>query len=161
MSHAALFPLLADIDNLPATLEMLARLLLAMIGGASLGWDRLMRDKPAGIRTHMLVSLGAAVAMLATLKLSGPNWTAEGPLQSEASRVIAGIVGGVGFLGAGAIIKEGASVHGITTAASIWVAATLGMASALGQYTLAVAGVLLTLFVLRAVAVIEERLVKR
>jgi putative Mg2+ transporter-C (MgtC) family protein len=160
MSHAPFIPLLADIDNLRATLELLARLFLALVVGAGLGWDRASKEKPAGIRTHMLVSLGAAVAMLATLKLSGPQWADSGPLNREASRVIAGIVGGVGFLGAGAIIKEGASVHGITTAASIWVAATIGLACGLGQYTLAVTGTLLTLFVLRVMAVIEERFFK-
>jgi putative Mg2+ transporter-C (MgtC) family protein len=137
---------------------MLIRLLLAIAGGACLGWDRTAKDKPAGLRTHMLVSLGAAVAIVSTLQLSGPGWTRSGALPMDTSRVIAGIVGGIGFLGAGAIIKHQHSVQGITTAASIWVSATIGLACGLGQYSLAVTSAALALLILRTIGWIEWRL---
>jgi putative Mg2+ transporter-C (MgtC) family protein len=147
-----------DWNTLASSLEMLIRLLLAIAGGACLGWERTAKDKPAGLRTHMLVSLGAAISIVATLQLSGPGWTRSGALPMDISRVIAGIVGGIGFLGAGAIIKHQHTVEGITTAASIWVSAAIGVACGLGQYSLAITSAVLALIILWTLGWIEDRL---
>jgi putative Mg2+ transporter-C (MgtC) family protein len=135
-------------------IDIVARLLLALFAGAALGWEREAKDKPAGLRTHMLVALGAAVCIVAGLQYSA----AVDPQHdySTISRVIQGIIGGVGFLGAGSIIQSRGAVHGITTAASIWVVAAIGIASGLGQYMIAILGAGLSLFVLHGIIVLER-----
>ena len=122
-------------------LDVFLRLGAAVVAGAIIGFDREIRDKPAGLRTLTLVSLGSAVFVLAAL--------GDGPSDST-SRVIQGIVTGVGFLGAGTIIRgrEEQSVRGLTTAASVWLAAAIGIACALAYWALVVAGSLFGLLVL-------------
>jgi putative Mg2+ transporter-C (MgtC) family protein len=121
-------------ESLELTSVML-RLLAAAASGAALGYDRELADKPAGLRTHMLVALGSA-----TFGLAGVDATLDGPRPSHAdvTRVIQGIAGGMGFLGAGAIIKGRGrdGVSGLTTAASVWGAGALGLAAGLGAYVL-------------------------
>jgi len=129
--------------------EVLTRLCAAALIGAVIGVDREVRGKPAGLRTHALVSLGAALVVLVVGRVA--------PLGFEhidaVSRVIQGIIAGVGFLGGGAILKssganEQESVHGLTTAASIWLVAALGIASGAGQWLAALIGVALALLIL-------------
>ena len=120
-------------------LEMFARLVLAVIFGGFIGLEREIVHKPAGVRTHMLVSLGSALFVLTTLE-QFPN---------DVSRIIAGIATGLGFLGAGTIFKSKSEVHGLTTAASIWAVAAVGIAIAMGYYTMTALGVLLVLVVLQ------------
>ena len=109
-------------------LEVIARLAVATLIGAVLGADREVRNKPAGLRTHALVSLGAALVVVTTLKLS------VGGNADPISRAIQGIIAGVGFLGAGAILKgrERDEISGLTTAASTWLVASLGVACGAG-----------------------------
>ncbi len=118
--------------------ELVLRLVLAALIGGLIGLEREIVHRPAGIRTHMLVSLGACLLTVITL--------ATAP--AEIARTMAGIVTGIGFLGAGTIFKSKSDVHGLTTAASIWVMAAIGVAIGLGYYliTLVVAG--LALFIL-------------
>jgi putative Mg2+ transporter-C (MgtC) family protein len=118
------------------------RLLVAAAGGAVLGFDRERADKPAGLRTHMLVALGSA-----TFGLAGIDASLDGPKASHAdvTRVIQGVAGGMGFLGAGAIIKGRDGVSGLTTAASVWGAGALGLAAGLGAYMLVLCSSLLSL----------------
>ncbi len=129
--------------------ELVLRIALAMILGGAIGWDRERKEKAAGLRTMILVSLGAAGAMLAAIELSAILSTDDGsPL--DPIRAISGIIGGVGFLGAGAIIHAGGNIRGLTTAASIWVAACIGLTVGAGLYVLAITlamGVFLTLVV--------------
>jgi len=102
-----------------------------------IGWDRERADKPAGIRTHMLVALGSASFTLLGFEVGdhlAPK-TGEG---FDPTRVLQGVIGGIGFLGAGAIIQNRGRVSGITTAASVWVAGALGSAAGVGAYVLAV-----------------------
>ena len=122
-------------------LDVFLRLGAAVFAGAIIGFDREMRDKPAGLRTVSLVSLGSAVFTLTAL---GP-----GAVDST-SRVIQGIVTGVGFLGAGTIIRgrDEQSVRGLTTAASVWLAAAVGVACGLAYWAVAVSAVVLGLLVL-------------
>jgi putative Mg2+ transporter-C (MgtC) family protein len=123
-------------------IEMVLRLLIATALAAVIGYDREVRGKAAGMRTHVMIALGAAAFTLASLYGFGG---------ADASRVASGVVAGVGFLGAGVIFRAGAgsSVAGLTTAASIWVTAGVGLAAGCGLYVLAVAVALLALLVLR------------
>ena len=125
-------------------LEVIARLAVATLIGAVLGADREVRNKPAGLRTHALVSLGAALVVVTTLKLS------VGGNADPISRAIQGIIAGVGFLGAGAILKgrERDEISGLTTAASTWLVASLGVACGAGYWVAALAALGLALIVL-------------
>ena len=121
--------------------ELTARLGLAIVGGAILGWEREAHNKPAGVKTHMLVALGSAGFMLAGLELHEQLLGLNQANNADLMKVLAGIVGGIGFLGAGSIIRAGGTVHGLTTAATIWVAAAIGIACSLGLYILAAVSV--------------------
>lgn len=137
--------------------EVLLRMLLAVGGAAVLGWEREKHGKPAGLRTQMLVGLGAAAFTLATLKLFA-DLNAGGNTQLDPTRVVQGIIGGIGFLGAGTIIEARGSVRGMTTAATIWVVGALGIACGLGYYMLAGCTVGFAWFILVVLGFLEKRL---
>ncbi len=112
---------------MPIELEMVLRLLLATALGAIIGYQRERAGKPAGLRTHILICVGAAIFTIASLYGFGAG--------ADPARVAAGIVAGIGFLGAGAIIRTGEGiVAGLTTAATIWVVAGIGLAAGAGLY---------------------------
>jgi putative Mg2+ transporter-C (MgtC) family protein len=134
---------MTDLDVLRALLK----LTLAVVFGGLVGWQREARDRPAGLRTHVLVCVGSAVYTLASLSFSGPT--------SDPGRVAAQVATGMGFLGAGTIIRHGNVVRGLTTAASLWAVAAIGICVAIGGEGYWIAGlatavVLLTLTVLRS-----------
>ena len=131
------------------------RLIIAMIFGAVIGFQRERAGKPAGVRTHMLVSAGAAVFLIASGEF-GMN-------HDSVSRVIQGLVTGIGFLGAGAILKiyDKREVEGLTTAAGIWMTAALGVAVGLGRFGLALVATLLAWMTLSLVRQLEDMLNKR
>ena len=128
------------------TLTVALRLGLATVLGAAIGLNREMSLKPAGMRTHALVALGAALATHIGLQLAQPG---VGDTAAP-GRIIQGIVAGIGFIGGGAILhrREGASVEGLTTAASIWVVAATGVAAGAGLWRAAVVTVLFSLLLL-------------
>lgn len=126
-------------------LEMFARLAVAALVGGIIGFERRQRDRPAGVRTLSLVSMGAAVFTL--VSIFGFVGAGDRAI-TDPSRVAAQVATGVGFIGAGTILRSGAAVHGLTTATGIWVAAALGMAAGAGMYILSVAGAVLTLVIL-------------
>jgi putative Mg2+ transporter-C (MgtC) family protein len=132
-------------------LVLFGRLLLAVALGAMLGWDRERRDKPAGLRTHILVSLGSASFVGLAMDLQ----TETGGHAIDPTRVLQGVVGGLGFLGAGTIIQGRGHVSGLTTAASVWVVGAVGAAAGLGAYVLAVATAVLALVVLSFLGAVE------
>ena len=136
-----------DTRSVPLQTELLLRFGLAAGLGAVLGWDRQLGRHPAGLRTHVLVALGAAVFTIAGVYGAAGLGTVQ-----DAGRVAAQVVVGVGFLGAGTIwrSRDDRVIHGLTTAASIWLAAGLGMLAAYGLYFLAAGGALLGVAVLRA-----------
>ncbi len=122
-----------------STGELIARLLLAALLGSILGYEREARSKTAGLRTHTLVALGAAM-----FTLSGA-FGFEGS-KADASRLAAGVVSGIGFIGAGTIMRSGLHVSGLTTAATLWMSAALGVGAALGLYAVSIAAGSIALF---------------
>ena len=136
--------------------EIAVRLAVAALLGGAIGAERELRDREAGFRTHLLVAVGAALFTL----VSAYAWTDwafsnRSGLVFDPTRIAAQIVTGIGFLGAGAIIRQGLSIRGLTTAATLWVVAAIGMASATGYYWAAFATtvlVLVTLWPLRVLA---------
>ncbi|HMF83704.1 MAG TPA: MgtC/SapB family protein [Acidimicrobiia bacterium] len=120
---------------------MVLRVLLAVGLGAALGLEREIDNQPAGFRTHILVCLGAALFGLISIHAFAPFEATRNStdVQIDVTRVASQVVVGVGFLGGGAILKYGASIRGLTTAASMWVAAAIGLAVGLGYYWAAVA----------------------
>jgi putative Mg2+ transporter-C (MgtC) family protein len=140
---------------------MIVRLALAAVGGALVGLERQIRDKPAGLRTNMLVGLGAAgfvLTAIATTQISAPDGR---QLSFDPTRILQGIVGGIGFLGAGAILHSRGNIHGITTAAAMWVVAAVGAACGFGQFNLAGAMVAACLVALYPLGYLENRLERR
>lgn len=128
--------------------EVLLRVLLAAVLGAAVGFDRQRTNKPAGLRTHMLVSIGAALfAGAGVLVLSD---FADGPdeLTLDLLRVVAATATGIGFLGAGVIFQSSGTVRGLTTAAGIWVTAGIGLLAGLGMILLAVGAAILAVIVI-------------
>ena len=134
-------------------LTIVARLVLAFLIGALIGWDRETRGKPAGFRTLTMVSLASALYVTAVREAAA----AIGE-PADMGRAMAGIAQGVGFLGAGAIMQSKGEVRWLTTAASLWAAAALGYAAGAGQYLVAGVGTLLVLTILRWLPAIEERI---
>jgi putative Mg2+ transporter-C (MgtC) family protein len=131
--------------------QALLRLSLAAVFGAIIGYEREVIHKPAGLRTMMLVSLGSCLFTLASLE------AAHGFAGADPSRIAAQVVTGIGFLGAGSILRAGTSVVGVTTAACIWLVAAVGLATGLGLYGYALFASLLGFVILRLV----ERLIER
>jgi putative Mg2+ transporter-C (MgtC) family protein len=140
---------------MPDPVLVLIKLILAIVFGGVVGWQREARDRPAGQRTHVLVCVGSAVYTLASTSFTGPT--------SDPARIAAQVATGMGFLGAGTIIRHGNVVRGLTTAASLWAVAAIGLCIGIGGQAfwaagLATAAVLLTLTLLRTA---ERRLMGR
>jgi len=124
--------------------DRLSLLLIAFVLGGIIGLERERRDRPAGLRTHILVTVGAALVMMVSRLVAGESF--------DPGRIAAGVVTGIGFLGAGTIIRYGAGVHGLTTAATIWTASAVGLTVGIGSYTaaaIATAIIFITLTALR------------
>ena len=133
----------------PTTLlDVFLRLALAAGLGGAIGLEREFRHKPAGLRTNMLIALGSALFAILSVELG----TAAG----SSDRVASQVVSGIGFLGAGAILRSGGNITGLTTAATIWVNAAIGMAAGLGSYSVAAGGATLTLVVLALLPFMER-----
>jgi putative Mg2+ transporter-C (MgtC) family protein len=121
-------------------MEFLLRLLAAAFLGALIGLERDIHGRAAGLRTHLLVSMGAAAFVILSGLIASVGQSAQrvGAAMPDPGRIAAQVVTGIGFLGAGAIIKEGLTIRGLTTAACLWVVAGIGMASGAGYYRIAV-----------------------
>ena len=130
----------------------IVRVLLAFILGGIVGFERERVQRPAGLRTHMLVSAGSACFTVASIYGFGELGTVRDP-----ARLAAQIVTGIGFLGAGAIFRTGSTVRGLTTASSIWITASIGIVAGLGMFTLAIFTTALTWFALFVLKSIEVR----
>lgn len=137
--------------------DICLRLLCAMIVGMVIGTEREYTNRPAGMRTHILVALGACAVMI-TGQLVFVQYKAAGGTPDPA-RLSAQVITGVGFLGAGTILREGSNVKGLTTAASLWAVACLGIAAGGGYYTVALAGMVFIFITLTIFEVIQNKLV--
>jgi putative Mg2+ transporter-C (MgtC) family protein len=142
--------------------QVLLRLSVAAGLGAAIGIEREVRDREAGIRTHLLVSLGSALFTIVSAYGFHEFVTNGGSVvRTDPTRIAAQIVTGIGFLGAGAIIREGLSVRGLTTAGSLWVVAAIGMAAGAGYWWPAVVATGLTLLALGPLRFVAHRTIER
>jgi putative Mg2+ transporter-C (MgtC) family protein len=138
--------------------DLVVRLAVAAGLGAAVGFERELRDREAGVRTHLLVSLGSALFTVVSA-YGFSEFYADG-VTVDPTRIAAQIVTGIGFLGAGAIIREGISIRGLTTAGSLWIVAAIGMAAGAGYYWPAIVGTALTVFALGPLRIITYRMIE-
>ena len=131
-----------------SAVDIATRLLLAAGLGAAIGLEREYRAKPAGLRTNILIALGSALFTAISMDVAGTGGSDD--------RIAAGIVTGIGFLGGGAILRSGDTIHGMTTAATIWVNAAIGMAAGMGRFMIATVAAVLTLIVLLLLPPLED-----
>lgn len=140
--------------DLNLQLDLAFRLIVAAVLGALIGLEREYHDHPAGMRTHLLVSVGSATFTVLSIEaFKGPG--------ADPARVAAQIVTGIGFLGAGAILKDNAGIRGLTTAASLWAVAAVGMAAGAAAWGVAIAATLIVIVSLWPLHEIERRFVRR
>lgn len=133
--------------------EHILPILIAAILGGVVGFERQLRRKAAGLRTNMLICMGAALFTLLTKE--------TGVSSDSLTRVIQGIATGVGFLGAGVMIHQGTDIHGITTAATIWLVTAVGVACGLGLYGMAIMTIVMAIIVLAGMSPIEKKMQNR
>ncbi len=138
--------------------QVIIRLIAAVVLGGFIGLEREIRKRSAGLRTHILVCIGATLIMLTSTYVFDIY---KDIANVDPSRIAAGVIAGIGFLGAGAIIREGDTVRGLTTAATLWVVAAIGIAVGCGFYLAAFVTTVLVLIVLWLIRAIEGYLVKR
>lgn len=143
------------LGNLPLQ-EIILRLVLAMAIGMIVGGERTRTHRPAGMRTHMLVAIGACVVMM-TSEMLFMEYRAYGATPDPA-RLPAQVINGIGFLGAGTIIKEGFSIKGLTTAASLWTVACLGITCGGGYYEIAIGGAIAVYITLTVVDTLQKHM---
>ena len=142
--------------------EVLARVALAAALGAVLGLERELRDREAGLRTHLLVSVGSALFTIVSA-YGFREFLASGAsvVRADPTRIAAQIVTGIGFLGAGAIIRQGLSIRGLTTAATLWVVAAIGLTAGAGYYSAAAITTLLVIVSLWPLRIVTHRVMSR
>ncbi len=130
------------------------KIIYAGIAGGIIGFEREHKNRPAGLRTHALVSIGSAIVMLIPIELV---YEGMDPMRLDVTRLGAQVISGIGFLGAGTIIRNGASVKGLTTAASLWVSAIIGLAIGAGNYMTSFVSLLTVMFILKVFGNFEHR----
>lgn len=136
--------------------EIFLRLAAALVAGGAIGFERERDSQPAGLRTHMIVSLGAALVMILSINMAIRFQNHD----ADPARLAAQVVSGIGFLGAGAILRFGFNVKGLTTASTIWTTAMIGMAVGYGYYLVALFAVFIMLIVLTLVERFEKKFVR-
>lgn len=143
---------LSDIPDVTSLTRVSFRLFMACLLGGILGFEREHHGKSAGVRTHMLVAIGSAIFVMVPEMMGGPNM--------DITRVIQGLVAGIGFLGAGSIIKGESTkdVKGLTTAANIWLTAAIGMTAGLGREVTAIVGTIFAITILTLFHRISDKL---
>jgi putative Mg2+ transporter-C (MgtC) family protein len=148
--------------NWPYYLESLIKLLVAGLLGAMIGMEREYRGREAGLRTQLLVAVGSALVMIVSLHFATVYEHSTSPvIRIDPARVAYGVMTGVGFLGAGVMIRFGISVRGLTTAASLWCTAAVGLAVGFGMYPAAISAALIVLLALFGLAKVEKHLPSR
>lgn len=146
-------------DTFPSNAELVVRLLLALLLGGLIGIERELSEKPAGLRTHIMVALGSAAFTLIGFQLYASLSDATDQVaRIDPIRIVEGIAGGIGFLGAGAILHSQGAVEGLTTAASIWLSGAVGVACGGGSYHVALVSTGFALGTLYLLGRVERRL---
>jgi putative Mg2+ transporter-C (MgtC) family protein len=144
--------------------EQLLRLLVAAVAGGLIGLEREVRGRRAGFRTNLLVCVGSALAMIVSMEFGHYPWPtpqhAQININVDPARIAYSVMGGIGFLGAGTILRSGGAIYGLTTAAALWCVAALGLAAGFGMYSLTILATLLILFVLWLLDYLENLLPK-
>lgn len=142
----------SDLSDVGQVTRVTVRLVFAALLGALIGYERERRESAAGLRTHMLVALGSAIFVLVPLE--------SGISPGDLSRVLQGVVAGIGFLGAGAVLKLSGQkeIHGLTTAASIWITAAIGITAGMGREATALLATAMVLFILSVLLRVEKRM---
>lgn len=151
--------LLADLTNTFSQIPMQVaalRMVTALVFGAAIGLEREWRTKPAGLRTHMLISLAACIFILVAFEISALNFGDDDTQRVDPLRLIEAVTAGVAFLAAGAIFTAGGTVKNLTTGASMWLAGAIGLCCGTGRIPLAALATLLALLVLTLVTWIEK-----
>jgi putative Mg2+ transporter-C (MgtC) family protein len=141
------------------TVDILVHLVVAMVAGGLIGLERSYHGRPAGFRTHTLVCMASSLLMLMTMYQR--EWSSGAMIDTvmvDPTRMAQGIMTGIGFLGAGVIMKEGASIRGLTTAASIWITAAIGILAGVGSYSAVTVVTILTLSTLTLFLLVEQQL---
>lgn len=147
-------------DEKIATTEILLRVGVALLLGFIVGLEREAKNKPAGLRTNMLVALGSATFTMLALEVFYSILSIRERITSDPLRILNGIMEGLGFLGAGCIIQSRGSVEGITTAATIWVVGAVGLACGAGEFRIAILTTVLAFLVLTTLRFVESKFVK-
>lgn len=145
-------------STLIAPWEVFLRLSIAVLVGAAVGWDREKRNKPAGLRTHILVSLASAVFTVLTFELHAEVSRVDKEVNADPIRIIEAVTAGVAFLAAGAIIRGRGGVQGLTTGANMWLAGALGVACGSGYYSIAGIATVFAILVLVVLARLEDKI---
>jgi putative Mg2+ transporter-C (MgtC) family protein len=133
--------------------DLLGRMFLAALLGGIIGLERELRQKEAGLRTNILITMGSALFTIMSIEISKP--------EADPARIAAQIVTGIGFLGGGAILHTKGSIQGLTTAATIWMNAAIGVAAGAGRYVLAIVATAVTLITLVALVPVDKWLTRR
>ncbi|HEV3407915.1 MAG TPA: MgtC/SapB family protein [Gaiellaceae bacterium] len=145
-----------------STAEVVLRLVVAAVLGGAIGVERELREREAGLRTHLLVSVGAALfTLVSAYAFTDFRYGLESGITLDPTRIAAQIVTGIGFLGAGAIIRQGLSIRGLTTAAGVWAVAAIGMAAGAGYYVAAFVTTAVVLVGLGPLRPLERALIAR
>jgi putative Mg2+ transporter-C (MgtC) family protein len=145
-----------------STAEVVLRLVVAAVLGGAIGVERELREREAGLRTHLLVSVGAALfTLVSAYAFTDFRYGLESGITLDPTRIAAQIVTGIGFLGAGAIIRQGLSIRGLTTAAGVWAVAAIGMAAGAGYYVAAFVTTAVVLVGLGPLRPLERALIGR
>lgn len=139
--------------------ELTIRILIAAALGGFIGLERELRDQPAGLRTHMLVAIGAGLfTLVGAYGFESLSTGAPSAVRADVTRVASQIVVGIGFLGGGTILRHGATVRGLTTAASLWVTAAVGLAVGIGMYQIATVTAVVTVVAMAFLKPLEKRM---
>ncbi len=147
-------------DSELALTDMLLRLVAAAGLGGVIGLDRELRGRAAGLRTHMLVALGASAFLLVGYQILFATAEGDPSARIDPTRIVEGVIGGIGFLGAGSIIRSGGTIQGITTGAAIWVSGAIGVACATGNVPLAAMVTVLATVIIVGIGILERALAR-
>ena len=147
-------------DYFVLDINFLEALLISLLGGCVIGAERELTNKWAGLRTHILVCLGACVFTLLSLYGFPPHANpVGGPSVGDPARIAAQIITGIGFIGGGTVLRQGVTIQGLTTAATLWICAAIGMAAGCGKFSLSISTTIFAVITLVLIRIVEKRFI--